>query len=93
MKSLGKGITLTIEETRDLTAFLVHVQNMVEFLSETFTSPQDVAILKDFFDDSEHIGMNIIAKYKELRKETMLNNSTPGESKVIPFTRKPLKVV
>ena len=93
MKSLGKGITLTIEETRDLTAFLVDVQNMVEYLSETFTSPQDIAKLKDFFDDSERIGMNIIAKYKDLRKETLFNNSNPGESKVIPITRKPLKVI
>lgn len=88
-KSLGKGITLTIEETRDLTAFLVDVQNLVEFVSGAFPGPKDQAILKDFFDDSERIGLNIIAKYKDLRKE--MDNIKPAE--IIQINRSPLKIV
>ena len=93
MESLDKGVTLTVEETRDILAHLIDVQNMVVFIYETYKSPDDIAKLKDFFGDSDRIAKSIIARYKESRKETMPNNSNPGESKVIPITRKPLKIV
>jgi len=88
-KSLGKGVTLTIEETRDLTAFLVDVQNLVEYMSDRFPGPKDQEVLRNFFYDSERIGMNIISKYKELRQE--MDNKKPAD--IISINRGPLKIV